>query len=284
MPPRILIINGNNAEGTGKIVALGGPVYGENYAQALRFFEPDLDITILDAADGDTLPAGTGLADFDGIAWTGSALSAYEDRPEVTRQIELAKAVHGAGVPCFGSCWGQQIMCQALGGEVRANPKGIEIGVARAIARNEAGGSHPMFAGKAKSFDALAIHRDEVVTLPQGARVLASNAMSDIQALELAEAAGDFWGVQYHPEFDLALIAVLYRRDEAAILKQGLYQDSAGVAGAIADFGALHANPGDEAAAARQGLGPEILDPALRMAELGNWLRIRVLARRAARV
>ena len=282
MTARILVINGNTAEGTAKIVSLGARPYGESYGEALRFFEPDLEITILNAADGDALPSGVALADFDGIAWTGSALSAYEDRPEVTRQIELAKAVHETGAPIFGSCWGQQIMCQALGGEVRANPKGIEIGIARDIARNESGRNHPMFTGKAETFDALAIHRDEVVTLPDGATILASNGMSDIQAMELTGTSGNFWGVQYHPEFDLALIGILFRRDEAAILKQGLYEDTAGVAEAIADFRVLHAEPGDAATAAKHDLGADILDPAKRMAELGNWLKHGALARAAA--
>lgn len=282
MTARILVVNGNTAEGTAKIVSLGARPYGESYADALRFFEPNLDITILNAADGDALPAGVALADFDGIAWTGAALSAYEDQPEVTRQIELAQAVHGSGVPTFGSCWGQQIMCQALGGEVRANPKGIEIGIAHDIARNQAGRNHPMFSGKADRFDALAIHRDEIVTLPEGATILASNAMSDIQAMELTGTAGNFWGVQYHPEFDLALIGILFRRDEVALLKQGLYDDSAGVAEAIADFGALYTDPGDKETAAKHNLEPDILDPAIRMAELGNWLKHRALARAAA--
>ena len=277
MSARVLVINGNTAEGTAKIVALGARPYGEGYGDALRFFEPTLDITILNASDGGTLPAGTALADFDGIAWTGSALSAYEDRPEVIRQIELARAVHETRVPCFGSCWGQQIVCQALGGEVRANPRGTEIGVAREIALNGAGDGHPMFTSKQRSFDALAIHRDEVVTLPQGARVLAANAMSDIQAIEIAGDSGDFWSVQYHPEFDLATMAVLHKRDAATLLKQNLYEDHAAVEQAVADFRTLHEDPSDEALAKRHGLGADILDPAIRMAELGNWLRVKVL-------
>lgn len=277
MPARVIILNGNTKAGSDRIVALGGRAYGDGYADALRFFEPDLDITVLMAADGETLPAGVALTDFDGIAWTGSALSAYEDRIEVARQIDLARAVHEARISCFGSCWGQQIMCQALGGQVRPNPKGTEIGIARAIERAPGAGDHAMFAGKAMSFDALAIHRDEVVALPDGARVLASNAMSDIQAMELAGAAGNFWGVQYHPEFDLQIMGVLFRRDETVLLEQKLYPDSDAVADTIADFAALHINPGDQTRAARHALGSDILDPACRMAELGNWLRTQVL-------
>lgn len=277
MPGRILILNGNTRAGNDKIVALGGQPYGEGYADALRFFEPDLDITILMAADGEALPTGVSLSDFDGVAWTGSALSAYEDRVEVTRQIEFARAVHEARLPCFGSCWGQQIMCQALGGEVRANPKGTEIGIARDVERAAAAENHAMFAGKPTIFDALAIHRDEVVTLPDGARVLASNAMSRVQAMELAGSYGNFWGVQYHPEFDLQLMGVLFQRDKAVLLEQKLYPDSDAVADAIADFGALHENPDQASLAEKYGLDKNILDPACRMAELGNWLRTQAL-------
>ncbi|MDH3580492.1 MAG: type 1 glutamine amidotransferase [Hyphomicrobiales bacterium] len=279
MPAKILILNGNTKAGNDRIVALGGAPYGEGYADALRFFEPDLDITILMAADGEALPAGVGLSDFDGVAWTGSALSAYENRIEVSRQIELARAVHAARLPCFGSCWGQQIMCQALGGQVRANPKGTEIGIARDIERSGAAENHAMFAGKALVFDALAIHRDEVVTLPQGARVLASNAMSSVQAMELAGSHGNFWGVQYHPEFDLQLMGVLFARDRAVLLEQKLYPDGDAVSRAIADFAALNEDPGQASLAERHGLDQNILDPACRMAELGNWLRSQALPR-----
>jgi len=275
----VLIINGNPKAATAKIAALGGRPYGEGYADALRFFTPELDITILDAADGGALPAGVALSDFDGAAWTGSALSAYEDKPEVARQIELARVVHAARIPCFGSCWGQQIMCQALGGEVRANPNGIEIGVAREIVRTCAGRSHPMFTRKMERFDALTVHRDEVVTLPRGARILASNGMSAIQAMDLRGAAGDFWGVQYHPEFDLHLMSVLFRRDRQVLLEQGLYENSDTIAETIADFTALNGDPADAALATKHHLGSDILDPEIRMAELGNWLKVKVLPR-----
>jgi len=278
MPARILIVNGNTAEGNAKIVSLGGEPYGKNYTQALQFFEPDLDITVLNAADGESLPSGVTLDDFDGIAWTGSLLSAYWEQIEVTRQIELAKAVHASRIPCFGSCWGQQIMCHALGGEVRANPKGLEIGLARDITLIPAGKGHPMFEGKSNPFDALAIHRDEVVSLPSGAVMLAGNAMSDIQAMELSGAAGNFWGVQYHPEFDLKHIAILYRRDEAALIEQGICHSPDEVAGIVRDFETLHADTYNQALIEKYDASPEVLDPALRMAELGNWLRHKVMS------
>lgn len=279
MPARVLVVDGNPAAATARIVALGGRPYGEGYADALRFFQPDLGTTVLHVADGETLPAGVALADFDGIAWTGSALSAYGDKPEVRRQIEFARAAHASGVPAFGSCWGQQIVCQALGGQVRPNPKGIEIGVARDITLTEAGKAHPMLSSKPQRYDALAIHRDEVCALPAGATVLAKNGMSDIQAVQIADGAGDFWGVQYHPEFDLRTIAVLLRRDAAAVVRQGLYRDEEAAVMAAMDFDALHDDPANAALAAKRGLGPGLLDPGRRMAELGAWLRVKVQPR-----
>ncbi|MEC9368999.1 MAG: type 1 glutamine amidotransferase [Pseudomonadota bacterium] len=282
MSARILIINGNPGASTERIVSLGGEPYGENYSEALRLFEPKLTITVLNAADGDRLPNSVALEDFDGIAWTGSSLSAYWEESAVRDQIELARAVWRSGVPSFGSCWGQQIMCQALGGEVRANPKGIEIGVARRISLTPAGAMHPMYAGKGPAFDALAIHKDEVISLPGGATVLASNAMSDIQAVFLS-GEGDFWGVQYHPEFDLHMIATLLQRDTAALVKQGLFAKEADVAGVVADFEALHKDPKRSDLAWRYGIDADVLDPKRRMAEFGSWLRRKALPRAAAR-
>lgn len=283
MPARILILDGNTPEGNAKIVSLGGTAYGEGYAEALRFFEPGLDITVLQAAAGEALPPGVSLADFDGIAWTGSALSAYWDQPEVARQIELAKAVQAALVPCFGSCWGQQIMCQALGGEVRANPKGIEIGIARRIKTTKAGEGHPLFEGKTAPFDALAIHRDEVVTLPDGGTVLAENDMSAIQAMELDGTSGNFWAVQYHPEFDLGLIALLHRRDEEALVRDGLFASTNEVSTYAGKLAALHADTGNEELSGELDAHPDVTDPTIRMAEFGNWLRLKVIPHRVKR-
>lgn len=276
---RVLIVNGNKKEATDRLVALGGRPYGEGYTDALRFFAPELDCTILDAADGATLPTGTGLSDFDGVAWTGSALSAYWDEPAVHRQIELARAVVDAGVPCFGSCWGLQLMCTALGGEARANPGGIEIGIARRIRTTEAGADHPIFAGKAPVFDALAIHRDEVITLPQGAVVLARNDVSEIQAVEISVDAVRFWGVQYHPEFDFQTVGILIRRDADYLITEGYAREAADLDRLAADYQSLHEDPSRKDLAWRYGLDGLVLDPAMRMRELGNWLKQAVLPR-----
>lgn len=280
---RILIADGCPAAAAEETVRYGGRPYGENFADALGGQVPDLEFFVLGIAEGERLPQGVALADFDGVAWTGSPLSAYEEVPAVTVQIALARAVFEAGVPCFGSCWGLQIMCAALGGEVRANPKGYEIGFARNIRLTEPGRGHALFAGKAEAFDAIAIHRDEVTRLPAGATVLATNAMSEIQAAEITDGARSFWGVQYHPEFDLAMMAALLAKRERMLLAEGFARESGDVASLVQDLRMLHADPGRRDIAWRYGLGAEVVDPMLRRAEFGNWLRAKVLPRPIAR-
>ncbi len=78
-------------------------------------------------------------------------------------------------------------------------------------------------------------------------------------------------------------MGVLFRRDQQALLKQRLYKDSEAIAETIADFTALNGNPANASLAAKHHLGPDILDPAIRMAELGNWLKVKVLPRAAGK-
>ena len=132
--------------------------------------------------------------------------------PQVTRQIELARAVLEAGTPVFGSCWGLQVLTVAAGGVVRKNPKGREIGFGRRIKLTEAGRKHPMYVGKPEVFNAPTVHLDEVETVAPGTTVLATNEVSDVQSAEIRCNGAVAWGVQYHPEYPLREIAAIVRR------------------------------------------------------------------------
>ena len=131
---RVLVIDGNRAATRAAQVAAGGQPSGEGYLCVLQQLAP-LDCDILRPADGEVQwPAGVALADYDGVAMTGSALNVYDGGAHIERQVELARAVFASGVPFFGSCWGLQVAVTAAGGRVRANPLGREFGFARRIA------------------------------------------------------------------------------------------------------------------------------------------------------
>jgi GMP synthase (glutamine-hydrolysing) len=277
------VIDGNVSEIRAKQVAALGYDSGNGYARILRRIDATLQIDILAAADGDTLPSGVGLSSYDGVTMTGSALNIYNGGEPVMRQIELAKSVFAAGVPFFGSCWGLQVAVTAAGGMVRANPRGREFGFARRILLNELGKKHPLFAGKPIVFEAPTIHRDEIAMLPAGATLLADNDFG-VQAASFNHGNGTFWGVQYHPEYDFADIAAAAERYGATLVTECMFVDEASLAGFAEDLRALQANPSDQPLLWKHGLGPAMRNESLRLLEIRNWLQAEVLPRAVRRV
>jgi GMP synthase (glutamine-hydrolysing) len=280
--PKVLIVDGNRAAIREQQVAAGGSPTGEAYARTLESLAT-VRCEIVYPADGEVrLGDAAGLGGYDGVAITGSALNVYEGGAHIERQIELARATFGAGVPFFGSCWGMQVAVTAAGGRVRPNPLGREFGFGRRIELSEAGRRHPMFAGKPPVFEAITVHRDDIAGLPAGAVPLASNEMG-LQALELRHGAGTFWGVQYHPEYSFAEIAATALRYGARLLEEELFADRAELEGFVADLRALMRDPRDRRLAWKHGLGPALQEESVKLAELRNWLERQVLPRAAQR-
>ena len=174
------------------------------------------------------LPEGAGLAAYDGVIFTGSTLKVAERSPEVMRQRDLMQAGLEAGLPVFGSCWGVQLAAVVAGGDAGPNPRGPEYGFARRIAATAEGRDHPLLSGRGAAWDAPAIHSDAVIVPPSGARVLAANALLDVQAIEIPHGNGVFWGTQYHPELDLDELAAMLRVCAEAVVEAGLAPDAGG--------------------------------------------------------
>jgi GMP synthase (glutamine-hydrolysing) len=244
---------------------------------------PDAQVDVAHPADADRpLPAGASLADYDGLAWTGSSLSLRDaGEPPVRRQLELVNAALDAGTASFGSCFAAQLVAAAAGGEVRANPNGREFGVARKIEITDAGRRHPLFGGKAPVFDALTSHGDEIASLPPGSEALATNAFTRVQALAVRRGRGEFWAVQYHPEYDLREIAHLARARAPGLVAQGTFRDAAAAGAWADDVLALAADGGRRDLAWRLAIDRDVLDPKVRLHELANWIE-HVVAPRAA--
>merc|ERR1711871_1776583 len=123
------------------------------------------------------------VSQFDGLAFSGSSFSVNDDEPGVHKQIELTHQAFDAQVPCFGSCWGLQILVKAAGGDIQLNPRGREYGVGRKISLTPEGRAHPMFEGKKATFDAWISHSDEVVHMSPNLINLAGNDHSRVQAI-----------------------------------------------------------------------------------------------------
>lgn len=273
MAARILVVEGNVAAARERHRSTYGLTPSESYAAVLRSLRPGLSCDIAFPADTDSeLPTPAALAGYDGVVLTGSALHAYHDMPEVTRQIGFMRRVFEAGVPSFGSCWGLQMAAAAAGGVVAPNPLGREVGIARGLTATAAGRVHPMLAGRPPAWDAPAIHLDAVVALPPDCAVLVTNDATEVQALEIRHGAGVFWGVQYHPEFSLSELAVILRRYREPLLADRFFLSEDEHARFVDDLAALGGDGTRRDLAWRYGIGEDILLPERRLVEIGNFL------------
>jgi GMP synthase (glutamine-hydrolysing) len=282
--PRLLVIEGNSPPTITEHVSFGGTPASKGYSDLLRELLPGAAVDICYPADVSALlPDGQSLLGYDGIAITGSSLHIYNGGPEVVRQVDLVRAALTTGTPVFGSCWGLQIITVAAGGVVRKNPKGREIGFGRGIRLTEAGRKHPMYIGKLDVFNAPTVHLDEVEVLPPGATILASNATSSVQSVEIKTGNSVAWGVQYHPEYPLRELATIVRRIGTGLIREGFFADESDMKTFAQDLDVLDGDPECKRLSWRHGISRNVLDKKLRVSEVANWMEYQVLPTRVKR-
>src|SRR4051794_40626515 len=92
--PRLLVMEGNSPETSAQHVAAGGAGASEGCSELLRDLLPDAIFDVCFPGHiAANLPNGEALEGYDGVAITGSGLHVYDAIPEVTRQVELTRAV-----------------------------------------------------------------------------------------------------------------------------------------------------------------------------------------------
>lgn len=236
---------------------------------------PNATTEVVYVADPDfSLPEHSTIEDFDGFIWTGSDLTVYHtDDPRVAAQIDFARELMQQGAASWGSCWGLQLASQVAGGEVAANPKGREWGIARDITLTDEARISPMLVGKPAVFDGFIMHLDEVTILPNETPLLATNVHTPIQAAVVEQGEASFWTTQYHPEYNLYEMGRLIAARAAALVKEGLFPDEEAVAVYAAKMIELSENPDSIELRTELDIGDDIIDPQIREVELRNWLR-----------
>ncbi|MEH3123389.1 MAG: type 1 glutamine amidotransferase [Sphingomonas phyllosphaerae] len=283
--PRFLIAQSETPEEREARRAHTGQSSGESYADTLAQMVPDAEIAICQPADDDAPAfAPAQLAAYDAVFLTGSPLHVYDDTPEVRRQLAFMRAVFASGTPSFGSCAGLQVAVAAAGGTVRKMPERMEAGFSRRIVATAEGRDHPLLAGRPATWDAPAVHGDEVESLPPGATRLAGNAVTHVQAAEIRHDKGVFWGVQYHPELSLDEIAIALRRQADGLVEAGLAETQAEVKERADVIAALHETPERRSLRWRLGVDGELADTDARRREIANFLAaLPTIDRRGAR-
>jgi GMP synthase (glutamine-hydrolysing) len=102
-----------------------------------------------------------------------------------------------AGVPILGICYGQQTMCQQLGGEVVVSGEGGEFGRAFIEVKERSALFDGLWA-EGERHQVWMSHGDKVTRLPGGFRPIATSEGAPFAIT--ADEARRFYGVQFHPE------------------------------------------------------------------------------------
>jgi len=282
--PRILVVDGYTKAARDELQAGGAALAADLYAHMIERILPEAKCEKLFPSDsGSEIPNGSALADYDGVAWTGCSLTVFDDIPEVRAQIDFARAAFAAGTPQFGSCWAAQIAVVAAGGLVQANPNGREMGIARKIKLTPTGRGHPLYVGKADVFDGFISHVDEITHLPPGAEHLAGNAFTRVQAVSVQFEAGTFWGLQYHPEYDLHEMARLTWCRLEKLCELGFFRDREAGEDYVNLLEALHDDPSRYDLAWLLAADADVKNRDVRTIEVRNWLMNLVLPVMGAR-
>ena len=272
MTIRLLVAEGNTLARVKEASRIGVRSASQTYIDAIKRFEPDVECDVLFGADGQRLPKNRMYSDYDGLIMGGSGMHAYDTSPEVTNQIQLMLDYAETGRPILGSCWGLQIAVVATGGEVNKSSVGRELGIARKVSLTAEAQSHPFFHGKRAVFDSPCIHYDEVTRLPEGATLLCSNNHSKVQGAIVPLRNSEVWAVQYHPEFDLTQLRMLFELYREDMLEQGFVVDRQNYNEYLDKYRALEANPTNKALAWQLGLDDDVLDDQTRSLEILNWV------------
>ncbi|QBX33943.1 type 1 glutamine amidotransferase [Paracoccus liaowanqingii] len=271
VPLRVLIVASETPSQRSTRRRSAGTSSDESYARTLRGLRDDLSVDSLSCVDGGDAELPD-LSRYDGVFFAGSPIQMHEDTPETRAAARFMAGVFQAGVPSFGSCAGLQIAAVAAGGATGPRTSGTEAAFARNITMTDAGRTHPLLQGRPAVWSAPAMHSSVVTTLPPGAVLLARNADTPVEAVEIRHGAGLFWGVQYHPEITLAEIAASLRRQAQNLVDEGLARDSAAIEDHAARLEALNDDPHRRDLAWQLGLDAEVTDAARRTLELRNFL------------
>jgi GMP synthase (glutamine-hydrolysing) len=227
-----------------KILILDYSTDRSEAAATRRWLPADADVTSLFIDTEESFPEDLIDHAFTHVIHSGSALSINDTAPFVERAVAFIRKARDKGVSQMGVCYGHQLVCRALVGRqaVRANPKGLEAGWKRVTFVNGAVDA----LGVGESETVWQDHFDEVIELPEGSELWATNSHTQIQAYINYEQR--LFGTQFHPEFDQEIGNQIFVDDRDLLEKNGYDADELVKHGPSFDvatvfFGFFHSGP-----------------------------------------
>src|SRR3954452_21993451 len=112
---------------------------------------------------------------------------------------------------------------------------------------------------------------------------MATNAATQVQAAEIRVGEGVFWGVQYHPELSLAEIAAALRREEDALVQEGLAQSPEALEQHAGLIHEIHQEPDRRDLVWCLGLDEQVTESLHGQTELLYFMKLSIKPNRSAR-
>lgn len=133
------------------------------------------------------------------IGGSGDFSVAAPDHPFFVPVAGLLRTLVRRGFPIFGSCFGYQLLVDALGGHVETDPTASEVGSFN-VNLTDDGKQDDLFGRLPDRFVAQMGHLDRATELAPGLLNLATSRRCPHQALRVPGAP--IWATQFHPELD----------------------------------------------------------------------------------
>lgn len=180
------------------------------------------DVTALHITTETSFPDDLIKRDFTHVVHTGSTLSITEPSPFTIKAVKYIKDLVKKGTWQFGICFGHQLMGFATVGAhaVRETPNGLEAGWGE-VQFNEFGQQLLNLNPVERIWQH---HFDEVIELPEGSQIIATNNHSKIQAYINYEKR--LLGTQFHPEINLRQGNNYYLHDRTQLEAHGFDVDA----------------------------------------------------------
>lgn len=186
--------------------------------QAAAEHDPPIDLRI------DCFDARTGefpvVDAYDGYLITGSRNSVYDSEPWIAELADYLRKVLDAGGLIVGICFGHQLIAHFFGGRTEPAAAGWMVGVQENRVTTQA----PWMKGENERMNLLSSHKDQVVSMPDGAELIVTSDNCPVGGFVIGE---QVLTLQGHPEFPKA-----YSRDLMSMRRELLGEAtySAGIA------------------------------------------------------
>jgi len=151
---------------------------------------------------------------FDAVVITGSPAGVNDSHGWIAELVDFIRQIAGK-TKLVGLCFGHQLIAHAFGGTVVKAPQGWGLGVHRFALH-----AGPEWVSRGGEIALAVAHQDQVIEIPDGAKIVASNAFTPFAALHYPALQAITF--QSHPEFTDAFAYDLFGALDAPDIDEAL--------------------------------------------------------------